>query len=107
MAGCEEIVLNVHNPDVVSNYGYFPLLFSDEETRNKVYDRLKSRGIHTRKYFYPLTSDQVCFNDQYKDTKLDRAREYSKRILVLPIYPDLEEEVVVRVAEEIICLVSN
>lgn len=107
LAGCEEIVLNVHNPDVVSNYGYFPLLFSDEETRNKVYDRLKSRGIHTRKYFYPLTSDQVCFNDQYKDTKLNRAREYSKRILVLPIYPDLEEEVVVRVAEEIICLVSN
>lgn len=102
LRNCEGIVLNSYNPNVVSNYGYFPVLFTDEETRNRIYDVLKSQGIHTRKYFYPLTADQVCFKNKYKAVKLDRARNFSERILVLPIYPELGEEVVDRISEVIV-----
>lgn len=104
LKNCEAIILNPHAPDVVRNYGYFPVLFSDEETRNRVYDALKGEGIHTRKYFYPLTSDQVCFKNKYKYVRLDRARDFSKRVLVLPLYPELEREVVERVTDVILRL---
>ncbi len=99
---CESVVLNSYDPNVVPNYGYFPVLFPNEETRNQIYDELKSQGIHTRKYFYPLTADQVCFKNKYKDKKIDRARDFSKRVLVLPIYPELKEEIVERVSDVIL-----
>lgn len=99
---CEGVVLNSYDPDVVPNYGYFPVLLPDEETRNGIYDALKSQGIHTRKYFYPLTADQVCFKNKYKDRKLERARDFSRRVLVLPLYPELEEEIVERVSDVIV-----
>lgn len=105
---CERVVLNSYDRDVVSNYGYFPVLLPDEETRNEIYDALKRQGIHTRKYFYPLTADQVCFKNKYKDKKLERARDFSRRVLVLPLYPELEEEIVERVADVILlCGVQN
>ncbi len=107
LADCEDVVLNSYNPAVVSNYGYFPVLFSDEEIRNRIYNTLKSRGIHTRKYFYPLTADQVFFKNKYKHEKLERARDFSKRILVLPLYPELGEENVVRISDEILRLVGR
>lgn len=101
LKGCSDIVLNPHNSDVMPNYGYFPILLLDEETRNRVYDALKREGIHTRKYFCPLTSDQVCFKNKYKYVKLDKARDFSKRVLVLPLYPELETEMVERIVDVI------
>lgn len=98
---CDGVVLNPHAPDVMPNYGYFPVLFSDEETRNRVYEELKSQGIHTRKYFYPLTADQVCFKNKYKYEKLEKARDFSGRVLVLPLYPELELKMVEKIAEVI------
>lgn len=104
LKGCSGIVLNPHNSEVTLNYGYFPILLPEEEKRNWVYDALKREGIHTRMYFCPLTSDQVCFKNKYKYVRLDKARDFSKRVLVLPLYPELAEEVVERVADVILRL---
>lgn len=81
--------------EVQYNYAYFPILFEEEKcsvSRDTIYDRLKQNDIYCRKYFYPLTSDQACFKNKYKSIKLDNARYCSDRILVLPLYPELEEE---------------
>lgn len=77
-------------PDVSYNYGYFPIMFKDKETRDKVSDALKENNIFPRKYFYPLTSDAECFHDRFKDADIQVARYVSDRILVVPLYPELD-----------------
>ena len=50
-----------------NNYAYFPILIEDEYdiSRDELYNRLKENKIYPRKYFYPLTPDQVCFKNKY------------------------------------------
>ena len=83
------------------NHAYFPIIFSDEYTmtRDELYDRLKENNVFSRKYFYPLTSDQACFRNKYKKSELDNARWLSKHILVLPFYEKLEMESIDRIVE--------
>lgn len=78
-------------PEVKRNYGYFPILVEEEYplSRDELYERLKEQGIYTRKYFYPLTSDQICFKNKYRNVELTCARELAERVLVLPVYEGL------------------
>lgn len=80
--------------DVDVNYGYFPILVEDDYplSRNELYDLLRNNGIFSRKYFYPLTSDQECFKDKYEKAELGNARELSRKVLVLPLYEGLTVE---------------
>ena len=64
-----------------------------------MYDRLKERKIYARKYFYPLTSDQICFENKYKNIDLRNARQLSKEVLVLPLYEGLEMEQIERICD--------
>ena len=81
-------------PETERNYGYFPIVVGNEYPlkRDELYEKLKEQGIYTRKYFYPLTSDQDCFNNRYREMGLECARELAKSVLVLPVYGELEIE---------------
>lgn len=74
--------------DVERNYGYFSILIEDQYmmSRDELYTSMKDKGVYTRKYFYPLTSDHLCFKGEYKGAELSCARSLAKRILVLPLY---------------------
>ncbi|SEK83057.1 dTDP-4-amino-4,6-dideoxygalactose transaminase [Pseudobutyrivibrio ruminis] len=76
------------------NYGYFPIKVTDRYplTRDELYQKLREDNIYTRKYFYPLTADQACFKNKYKDKELMIARKLSKESMVLPLYEGLEEK---------------
>lgn len=63
----------------------------------------EKNGIYSRKYFYPLTADQACFGNKYKDVKLECARKLANRILVIPLYEDLEIETMWKIIEIIQC----
>ncbi|SDM41224.1 DegT/DnrJ/EryC1/StrS family aminotransferase [Lachnospira pectinoschiza] len=78
----------VLKPGEVNNYAYFPILVTDEAScnRNEIYDKLRSDDIFARKYFYPITADQNCFRNKYKEVDLHVARDLSKHILTLPLY---------------------
>ncbi len=76
--------------DIEYNYAYFPILFGKDNMRNVVYDRLREHNIFARKYFYPLTSDAECFNEQFNAINLENAHNAAENILVLPLYPELE-----------------
>jgi dTDP-4-amino-4,6-dideoxygalactose transaminase len=91
--------------NVTKNYAYFPIIIEDNygKTRDELYAYLKENNIFSRKYFYPLTSDQVCFKNKYKNTPLDNARELSKKVLVIPFYEQLETEA----QDEIIQLIER
>lgn len=78
--------------NVKRNYGYFPILVEKDYplNRNELYEMLKEKGIYTRKYFYPLTSDQDCFKKRYWTDELYCARDLAERALVLPLYEQLK-----------------
>lgn len=79
------------------NYSYFPILV--KKSRDELYDRLRQNNIFARKYFYPLTSDQTCFNSKYKSYNLRNARKVSDQVLTLPLYDNLEYESMKKIIE--------
>ena len=87
------------NSNATNNYGYFPIIIEDEYPINRdcLYDRMRGEGIYSRKYFYPLTSDQACFKNKYRDIRLRVARDLAKRVLVLPLYEGLETDEIARI----------
>ena len=93
------------------SYGYFPILFQSEicgeEMRNKVYERLRASDIYSRKYFYPITADAACFKDKYKKVCLKNARYVGDNILVLPLFPELEYEIIDKIVEIIVESISH
>lgn len=104
----QHIITNKYRTDIKYNYGYFPVRFENKEIRDSVYDCLKKEDIHTRKYFYPITSDAACFRNKYGDLPLQYARKVSDTVLVLPLYPELEEEAIVYICHVIReCIARN
>ena len=101
LGNTENIRLNSYRENVKSNYAYMPVLLEDEKTRNRVYEKLKEDGIYTRKYFYPITADEACFRNKYKNDMLKKARDFSQRILVLPLYAELSLDKVEMITERI------
>lgn len=98
-AGIE--ILTNSNTESTFNYAYFPILINANKYgigRDEVYERLKKNGIYARKYFYPLTSDQICFKNTFRSAKLDIARKISAQVLTLPLYADLEDKMVENIA---------
>ena len=81
------------------NYAYLPIFIEDNypKSRNELYDDLKANGIYTRKYFYPITSDQACFKNKYKQLDLNVARDMAERVLVLPLYEKLTKDDIDRI----------
>ncbi len=79
------------NEEATNNYAYFPIIIEDDYkiSRDDLYDKLRANDIFSRKYFYPLTSDQACFKNKYRKCDLQVARDLSKRVLTLPLYKDL------------------
>ncbi len=82
----------------VANYAYFPILVGDDYPipRDELYLRLKARGVHPRRYFYPLISEFPMYRglpSAHRDN-LPRATAAARQVLCLPIYPDLEMQMV-------------
>ena len=86
--------LKYRNEKACNNYAYLPILIEDAygSSRDELYLRLREHGVYARKYFYPLTSDQVCFKNKYRGAALNQSRSISRQVMVLPLYEDLELE---------------
>lgn len=83
------------NKSLKRNYAYFAICCEENEygiSRDELYNNLKKHQVYTRKYFYPLTSDQVCFKNKWKDIHVPVARNIAEKILVLPMYGDLDDD---------------
>lgn len=71
------------------NFAYYPILFNSEEELLKVVKALNEKQIMPRRYFYPSLNTL-----HYVTNNLDNdfATDVSKRVLCLPLYPDLAME---------------
>ena len=102
LEGVEGLQLNVIQPDVKSNYAYFPVVFEEKvfgASRAEVFDSLARQGIGARKYFYPLTNTFSAFHGKYNVMETPVALHVSKRVLTLPMYADLALTDVDRICE--------
>ncbi len=83
------------------NYAYFPILVTEEykHSRDEVYDKLREHHVFSRKYFYPLTSDQACFKNKYRNIDIPNARALANQVLTLPLYEGLSLEDADRIAD--------
>lgn len=105
LEGVEGLRLNVKQPEVRSNYAYFPVVFDETlfgASRNEVMDALAQNGIGARKYFYPLTNTFECFHGKYDVDATPVALHVAKRVLTLPLYADLAMEDVDRICKIIL-----
>lgn len=96
--------------DIESNYSYFPIVCNENEfgaSRDDIYEKLASYKIYCRKYFYPLTSDQECFNHKFDNCSIEIARKISSQVLTLPLYADLGLNDVDRICNIIIKMHST
>lgn len=88
-----------------SNFSYFPILINNEykESRNELYDRLKSKKIMARRYFHPLISELPMYKNMPSSNRENLKISYSisEKVLCLPIYPNLNIEDQQRIINEI------
>ena len=101
LGGVKGLSLLKDQPGLKRNYCYFPVVFDEEVlgySRDKVFDDLAKKGIHARKYFYPLTSEFDCYKGRFvQNTPV--AHQISGNILTLPIYADMEPEIVDKICD--------
>jgi dTDP-4-amino-4,6-dideoxygalactose transaminase len=85
------IRLMAEQPGVVGNHGYFPVFVDEAQygmSRDALYERLKSRGIFGRRYFYPLISEFPCYRGLQR-TALPWAAGAAASVICLPVYAGL------------------
>jgi len=86
------------------NFSYMPVLFRNKKHRDLVYGKLKENEIHARKYFYPLTSSfDYLSSRQIEENKqmLPVASGIADRVLCLPLYAEMTDDVVEKVVKVI------
>ena len=92
LSNVEGITLMQDKEGLKRNYAYFPVLFDKEKygkDRNEVLELLKENEVYARKYFYPLVSENKEFKASLAELT-PKAKEFSKNVLCLPLYADLE-----------------
>lgn len=88
---------------IKENYAYFPVIFNNYKyTRDEIFKKLGEENIIARKYFYPLTNDFECYKGKYNSKDTPVAKYMADRVLTLPLYADLELEVVDKICDIIL-----
>lgn len=80
----------------ITNHGYFPVLVEDDYpiSRDALYQKLRDHDIMGRRYFYPLISDHPMYRGlpSANHANLPVALDASRRVICLPIFPNLRSD---------------
>lgn len=77
------------------NYPYYPVLLADEGQMGAIRKALADEKIFTRRYFYP-SLNTLPFMPDYEACPV--SEDAASRVLCLPLYPDLADADVERIA---------
>lgn len=93
------------------NYAYMPVVFANKQERDLTYIELLKRGVKSRKYFYPLTTQSDYFKEavlgRHSKFRLQVASSVAERVLCLPMYSDLELPLVDRISSHVNRIISR
>lgn len=84
-------------PGVRHNYSYFPIFVDAEKygmTRDELYQKMKDKGVLSRRYFYPLISSFGTYSglESSDPANLPVANRIADSVLCLPMHHELSEE---------------
>ncbi len=80
-------------PDYAKHNAHmYYIVLPSEEIRNNVIDQLKEAGILAVFHYIPLHTSPMGRKLGYKEGDLPVTEEYAKRLLRLPLYPDMSEQ---------------
>ncbi|MBD2704550.1 DegT/DnrJ/EryC1/StrS family aminotransferase [Spirosoma sp. BT702] len=85
-------------PGMEYNYAYYPVVFESEEVLLRVMDALIAQDILPRRYFYPSLNILPFATEKTGVQPCPISEEAAICVLSLPMYPDLSEEVIERIA---------
>jgi dTDP-4-amino-4,6-dideoxygalactose transaminase len=77
------------------NYAYYPVVFESEAQLLKAFLALNQENIYPRRYFYPSLNNL----SYVKGESCPVSEDISSRIACLPLYADLEENIVEKIAK--------
>ena len=88
------------------NYSYFPIFVDEKEygmKRDELYEKMKSKAIYGRRYFYPLISSFSTYRglDSAKPDNLPVAHKAANSVICLPIHHELTQQDVLRIVSVI------
>jgi len=93
--GHPDLRFQKHDPEAY-NDSYFPLIFRDEEQLLRVERALNDEQIFPRRYFYPTVN---TLNAILPYVAMPIAEDISRRICCLPLYRNLTQEDITRIAD--------
>lgn len=76
------------------NYHYYPVIFESEEILLRVKEALNKENIFPRRYFYPSLNTVQYLNG----TEMPISESISKRIACLPLYAEIQPEMVEKIS---------
>ena len=82
---------------VEHNYSYYPIILSDQATREGVITRMALENVHARRYFFPSLNKLPYV----ASGKMPVSEEMAERSLCLPMYPDLDKHDIARVLQAV------
>ncbi|MDR1946490.1 MAG: DegT/DnrJ/EryC1/StrS family aminotransferase [Desulfovibrio sp.] len=86
----------VPRPGLTCNYAYYPVIFDDERALPRCMEALNRENIFPRRYFYPALNTLPYLKGERQSCPA--AESVARRVLCLPLYAELEEAVVERIA---------
>jgi dTDP-4-amino-4,6-dideoxygalactose transaminase len=97
------IVIPQNNLSDDSNHSYYPILVDQNFpiSRDQLYEKLKSNGIFSRRYFYPLISEFPMYRNFPSSvvSNLPVATKIANEVLCLPIYPGLSVDSISKIIQ--------
>lgn len=94
LEGIDGIILNKEKEGIKYNYAYMPVVFEKSKfglSRDEVCEKLESKGVFARKYFYPITSQFSAYQGRFDIQPTPIAHDISNKVLTLPLYADLSD----------------
>jgi dTDP-4-amino-4,6-dideoxygalactose transaminase len=109
LAGIDGLNFQSMATDTVHNHAYFTVEVDEERfglSRDELHHALWAENIITRKYFWPLCSENASYRHlpSAQPGQLPNARRLASRILCLPVYGDLTVVEVNRIVERIMAI---
>ncbi len=82
----------------VYNFSYYPVVFRSEALLLNVKNKLAQNKINTRRYFFPSLNELPYLTKKYTCSV---SEDISRKVLCLPLYPDLEASAVDKICSVI------
>ncbi len=101
------VAIPARMPETVGAWAVYSILLDDEAQRDVAQGALKAAGIASAVYYPRALHQQPAYASCHDGTVLPVAEGLGRRILALPIHPDLSDAQANRVAEVLLNTVKN